>query len=494
MRSYALLLLLFAGAGLVAILSNRITTLTRVPAPAILLVASAAVVQIFPEFDVPTREVIERLVTVGLIFILFEGGMHIGWSRFKASAARITVVGVAGTFLTVVGVAVFAHFAIGLAWYAAVLVATAVSPTDPAVVFSVLGQREIASRSGVILEGESGANDPVGIALMGSLVAAGSLSGGALADVGKQFLLEMLIGAAIGIAGGLALSWFMQRIPLPNEGLYPLRTLAIAVGIYGAGAVAEGSGFLAVFVAGILIGDIRAPYKREVEQFHSALASLGEVVAFIALGLTVDLANLTHFRVWGPGLLLAVVLTLVIRPLLVAPCLLGSGLPRGERAFVLLSGLKGAVPILLGILLLGAEIYDRARLFGIVVVVVIFSVAVQGSLVPLAAKLLKVPMRNVPQEPWSLGIRLRDEPAGVQRLRVRAGSSADGRTVADLDRLPGTTWISFLVRDGLLVSVSRDTLFRAGDEVLLLADESDGQQLRDIFESKAHEQSATDGS
>ncbi len=492
MRSYALILLLFALAGLAAILSNRITSLTRVPAPAFLLVAAATVVKIFPDFAAPPRQVVERLVTVGLIFILFEGGMHIGWGRFRTSAARITVVGVVGTFLTVAGVAVFIHLAIGISWYASVLVATAVAPTDPAVVFSVLGQREIASRSGVILEGESGANDPVGIALMASLVAAGGLSGHALGKVGEQFLLEMFVGAAIGVVGGVGLRWFMQRIPLPNEGLYPLRTLAAAVGIYGVGALAHGSGFLAVFVAGILIGDIRAPYKREVEHFHSALASLGEVVAFVALGLTVDLGTLTHFEVWGPGLLLAVVLTLVIRPLLVATCLLGSGMPRGERVFVLLSGLKGAVPILLGTLLLGAQVADQDRLYGIVVVVVIFSVVVQGSLVPTAARLLKVPMRSIPQEPWSLGVRLRDEPAGVQRLRVAAGSAADGRTLADLDYLPGTTWISFLVRDGVLVSVSRDTRLRSGDEVLLLAEDGDAEQLHKIFESPTDERRESD--
>ena len=148
------------------------------------------------------------------------------------------------------------------------LVATAVSPTDPAVVFSVLGQREVEGRSGTILEGESGANDPVGIALMASLLAAGGLTGHAFVDIGGQFLLQMGVGAAIGVLGGRALLWFMRRVPLPSEGLYPLRTLACVLVLYGAATLAHGSGFLAVFVAGILIGDGRAPYKREIERFH----------------------------------------------------------------------------------------------------------------------------------------------------------------------------------------------------------------------------------
>jgi potassium/hydrogen antiporter len=143
-----------------------------------------------------------------------------------------------------------------------VLVATAVAPTDPAVVFSVLGRRVIAGRSGTILEGESGANDPVGISLMISLIAAGGLSAAGFASVGTQFVLQMVIGATVGVLGGGVLLVFIRRVPLPSEGLYSLRTLASSLMLYGIATLAHGSGFLAVFVAGIAIGDSRAPYKR----------------------------------------------------------------------------------------------------------------------------------------------------------------------------------------------------------------------------------------
>ena len=114
-----------------------------------------------------------------------------------------------------------AHWLVGLDWYAAVLVATAVAPTDPAVVFSVLGEREVSGRSGTILEGESGANDPVGIALMASLLTAGSLSGHGMGQVAGEFALQMVVGGAVGVLGGRAMLWFMRRVPLPGEGLYP---------------------------------------------------------------------------------------------------------------------------------------------------------------------------------------------------------------------------------------------------------------------------------
>ena len=124
---------------------------------------------------------------------------------------------------------------------------------------------------------------------MASLITAGGLSAGAFGHVAGEFLLQMGVGAAIGVVGGRLVLWFIRAVPLPSEGLYPLRTLACAFILFGAATLAHGSGFLAVFVAGILLGDERAPYKREIERFHSALASLGEIVAFIVLGLTVDL-------------------------------------------------------------------------------------------------------------------------------------------------------------------------------------------------------------
>lgn len=486
---FAQLLLLLALAAIAAVLSNRLTARIRVPAPALFLAAAALAGAVVPGLDAPPERTVERIVTVALLCILFDGGMHIGWRRFRAAAAPIVVVGVLGTFLTTAAVAAVAHFGFGFTWYIALLIGTAIAPTDPAVVFSVLGRREIAGRSSTILEGESGANDPVGIALLVSLLAAGSLSGGALVQVGGEFLVQMGVGAAFGLVGGRALLWFMRRVSLPSEGLYPLRTLACVLALYGATTLAHGSGFLAVFVAGIVLGDERAPFKREVERFHSALASLGEIVAFVVLGLTVSLADLTQTNVWVPGLVLGVSMAVVIRPLLVGLCLIPARLRRNERTFVLFAGLKGAVPILLGSLLLAADIPDAQRLYGIVIVVVAFSVVVQGSLVPTVAHALHLPMRVVEPQPWSLGLRLGEEPEGVLRLTVAAGSQADGHTVDEVadaasdSEDTGEVWVNMLVRGRALVSVRGDTRLKAGDEVLVSADERWHACLEDLFRS-----------
>ena len=486
---FALLLLLVAAAAAAAILSNRLTARVRLPAPALFLGGAAAAAALVPGLGAPPERLVERIVTVALLCILFDGGMHIGVRRFRGAAGPILLTGVAGTFLTTAAVAVLVHVAFGFSWYLAALIGTAVAPTDPAVVFSVLGQHEIAGRSGTVVEGESGANDPVGIALLVSLLGAGSLSGGALLDVAGTFVLQLGVGAVVGVLGGRGLLFLMRRVSLPSEGLYPLRTLAFVFILYGAATLLHGSGFLAVFAAGVLLGDERAPFKRDVERFHGALASLGEIVAFVVLGLTVDLRMLTRADVWVPGLLLGVVLSVLIRPLLVGLCLLPSTLGRNERAFVLFAGLKGAVPILLASLIVSAHLPDAERVYSIVVVVVSFSVLVQGSLVPSVARALHIPMQPVQPQPWGLGVRLAEEPEGVLRVTVDAGSTADGQTVdgvadaaADPEHSSDDLWVTLLVRDHALLAARGDTVLRAGDELLIAADERRHPQLRKLFD------------
>ena len=478
---FAFMTLLVAAGGLAIILSNRLTEWLRVPVPVLTLVAAAIAVTVIPGLHPPSEQAVESSVTVALVCILFSGGMHIGRKRFRAAATPIVLVGVLGTFLTAIGGAALLHWFFGLNWYLSLLVATAVAPTDPAVVFSVLGKREVAGRSGTILEGESGANDPVGIALMGALLAAGGLSQAGFTKVGLEFTLQMVLGGAVGIAGGIGLLWFMRRVPLPSESLYPLRVLAVVFILYGGATLIHGSGFLAVFLAGVVVGDARAPYKIETERFHAVVASLAEIFAFAVLGLTIDVSEIVQTDVWVPGLVLGVALAFVIRPLLVGLCLIPARLQRNERLFVLFAGLKGAVPLLLGEFLRKADVPDAERLYAIVVVVVIFSVVVQGSSTVTVARYLHLPIRTAEPEPWSLGVRLRDEPEGVHRFTVQPGSPADGRALRQLDELGEDAWLSFLVRDSRLVRVTGATELRGGDELLILAEPERIDSLAQVF-------------
>ncbi len=393
--TFGQVVLLVAGGFGLALLSQKVTDWVPIPAPGIFLIAAAVLSDLFPDLaDALSIRGVERVAVVALVLILFDGGMRVGWRRFRVAALPVVSLGVLGTFATAALAAVAARYLFGFDWTTAGLIGAALAPTDPAVMFSVLGRREITGRTATILEGESGANDPVGIALMIGMIDFATHDDASFWTVIREFSVEMSVGLAIGIAGGLLLSPLLSRIRLSNPALYPLQTLSAAGVVYGVTSIAHGSGFLAVFVAGILVGDASLPHKAEIERFHTSLASLAEIVVFVALGLTVDLTELGHQNVWLDGLLLAAIVALVARPLVVGALLALSSLRPGERLFVMWGGLKGAVPILLAAFAVLGGVDEATRIYGIVFVVVAFSVVLQGATIPFAAKRLGVPIRE----------------------------------------------------------------------------------------------------
>jgi cell volume regulation protein A len=470
--TFTLTVLIGAAVVVAAVFSNRLTRLLRVPTPAVFLVLAAVAALFLPPFGHEFLVIDERVVSIALVFILFNGGMHIGWGRVRRSLGPIAWIGIAGTAVTAAAIAVAAHFLFGFEWQASLLLGAALAPTDPAVVFSVLGQREISGRSGTILEGESGANDPVGIALMVTLLGVTGSGWQAIGAGLGEFALQLAIGAVVGIGGGLALTWLLRHSRIADGALTAILSIAAAVLLYGAAAAVGGSGFLAAFIAGILVGDLRAPYKQEVERFSAGVASLAEIAVFILLGLSIRLQDVLRPDVLLTGLAIAGLLIFVIRPLLVGLLIAPIRFTRGERAFVLWAGLKGAVPILLGLFILGSKTPGADRLYAIVFIVVVVSVVLQGGLVPVLARAFRVPTRVIPERPWALDIRFAHEPDGLQRHVVAAGSLADGRTVAEISA-GDDTWISLISRSGRNIQVRNGTRLKPGDVVLTQAD-SDG--------------------
>src|SRR5215218_2010402 len=397
-HEFGTIVLLVAAGFALAVATSRLSERFSIPGPAIFLIAAAVVSDLSDSVgDALTVKEVERIGVVALIVILFDGGARIGLERMRVAGVPVISLGVVGTFATAGLVTVAAHVLLDFSWITAGLIGAAIAPTDPAVMFSVLGKREVSGRTGTILEGESGVNDPVGIALMIGMIEFATHADATFWVVVREFLLEMSIGLAIGAAGAWLVLQSLRRIRLANPALYPLGSLAAAGVIYGAAAVAHGSGFLAVFVAGILIGDADYPGRDDVERFHTSLASLAEVVVFVALGLTVHKVNLEP--VWTDGLLIALILAFLARPLGIGPFLLPLRLRHGERLFVMWSGLKGAVPILLAAFALLQGVPGSERIYGIVFVVVAFSVIVQGGSVPFVARRLGIPMRLVHRGP-----------------------------------------------------------------------------------------------
>jgi cell volume regulation protein A len=397
-HDFGVIVLLVATAFALAVITSRLSERLRIPGPALFLIAAALLSDAFPSLGDLSIRTVERIGVVALVVILFDGGSRIGLRRLRTAALPILSLGIVGTFATAGVTMLAAHWLLGFSWITSGLIGAAIAPTDPAVMFSVLGRREVGGRTGTILEAESGANDPVGIALMIGMIEFATSDDGTVWTVVREFALEMSVGLAVGVAGAYMLLLALRRLSLPSPALYPLRTLAAAGVIYGSASSLHGSGFLAVFVAGLIVGDERSPYKNEIESFFTSLASLAEIVVFVALGLTIDLTGLSG-AVWLDGVVLAVVLALVARPLVVGALLLPTRLRVGERLFVMWGGLKGAVPIFLAAFAILAGVEDAHTLYGIVFVVVALSVVIQGSSIPLAASLAGVPMRLVQHKP-----------------------------------------------------------------------------------------------
>ena len=465
---FGAIVLIAAGGLFVAVATSRLGVVRfPIPGPAVFLLAAAIASDVFPGLSVLSIETASRIGVVALIVILFEGGMHVGWRRFRRSWVEISTLGVVGTFGTAVLIALFAHVALDFSWALSAVLGAALAPTDPAVMFSVLGRKEIGGRTGTMLEGESGVNDPVAISLMIGALEYATNDAESFWPVAGEFVASMAVGLILGVAGAIVLRESMRRIELANETLYPILALSFAGVLYGTTTIAHGSGFLAVFVAGVLVGDIRAPYKGEIERFHKSLASLSEIAVFAVLGLTISLDDIGADNVWLDGVLLALVLAVIARPVVVGLLLLPARLRWGERVFVMWSGLKGAVPILLGTLAILEGVDEGERVYDIIFVVVTFSVLVQGTSIPFVAP--------------RLGVRMRDaDPGGVVSRVVAPGSSAEGRTLRELP-LGERTWVQAIVREGKPITPHGATVLKEGDEVELVLDVSDADRLDGLF-------------
>jgi cell volume regulation protein A len=465
---------LFASAGLLAaILSYPVAERLRIPAPVLFLAAAAVASDLIGDLEgLLTPVEVGDIGTVALIVILFEGGMQVGWARFRASIWPIGLLGVPGTLATGAIVAAGAHLVLDLDWTTAAIIGAALAPTDPAVMFSVLGNREVGGRSGTILQGESGANDPVAIALIIGLLDFATDQGSGLA-VTERFLLEMGVGLVVGVIGARLLAWTARRVPLAAGSFYPLQLLAAAGIVFGVAAVLHGSGFLAVFVAGILLGDERFPYKSETRGFLAPAAGLAEITVFVALGLTVDLGSFPS-RTWVDGAVIAVVVVLIARPLVVSALLWRTDLNRAERLFISWAGMKGAVPILLGSYAVIAAVDHALLIYDVVFVVVTGTVLVQGLLLSPVARRLGIPMETVAQRPWSLAV------VGGSYVVVD-GSAAVGVALRDLP-LGGDGWVSEIVRDGAEVGARGAQVLEAGDRVTVITTDDERERVRALLE------------
>jgi cell volume regulation protein A len=331
-----------------------------------------------------------RLGTLALVLILFDGGLNTSTAALRQGIRPAAVLATAGVAVTAGLVAVGARL-LGFPWPAAFLVGAVVSSTDAAAVFSVLRGSgvQLRRRLGTILELESGLNDPMAVVLtlvLTEALAEGQAPGLSATGLLLQIPIELAVGAGVGVVAGLASRRLLRASRLPAGGLYPVLTLGLALLTFGAATVLHGSGFLAVYLAGMVLGNGDLPYRAALLSFHDAAAWCGQVMMFLVLGLLVFPSRL--LQVSGTGLALALFLSLVARPVAVFLCLAPFRYPWRETAFVGWTGLRGAVPIILAIFPVLAGVEGAKPLFDIVFFVVVVSALVPGGTVGWTARRL----------------------------------------------------------------------------------------------------------
>ncbi len=406
--------------------------------------------------------------TIALVLILFDGGLGTTWDAvrdvWKPSLSLATL----GVAVTAIVVGAAAVLVLKFTWLEALMLGSIVGSTDAAAVFGVLrlGRVSLPNKLVATIEIESGSNDPMAIFMTIGCVEL--LTGERELGINLVgfFLTQMLVGAIVGIGMGTLAVRSVNRINLGAAGLYPVLVTSFCLLTFGLTAWLSGSGFLAVYLAGIVVGNRKLVFQRGIRMFHDAIAWLAQIIMFVMLGLLSEPSRLLGVGMYG--LLIGAVLILVARPLAVLVSLLPFRFNWRELAFISWGGLKGAVPITLATfpLLFGAP--KALLIFDVTFFVVVLSALVQGWSLPLAARLLKLEMPQPPSPPVTLEISsLRNIDSDIVDYTVTEESRASGRMVREL-ALPSGVVIALISRDDEIIPPQGNTLIQPGDHVILV--------------------------
>ncbi|WTV64875.1 potassium/proton antiporter [Streptomyces sp. NBC_00035] len=450
---------------LVAVAAVRISSRSGLPTLLVYLGIGVAMGQDgIGDVHFNNAELTQVIGYAALVVILAEGGLGTKWKEIKPALPAATSLALVGVAVSVGVTATAAHYLIGLEWRQALIIGAVVSSTDAAAVFSVLRKLPLPARVTGVLEAESGFNDAPVVILVVAFSTAGPVEHwyALLGEIG----LELAIGAAIGIAVGFLGSYGLRHVALPASGLYPIAVMAIAVLAYAAGALAHGSGFLAVYLASMLLGNAKLPHWPATRGFAEGLGWIAQIGMFVLLGLLVTPHEMGD-DIW-PALVIGLVLTMVARPLSVVLSLLPFRIPWQEQTLMSWAGLRGAVPIILATIPMVSGIEESRRIFNIVFVLVVVYTLIQGPTLPWLARKLRLGESG---EAADLGI----ESAPLERLRghllsvaIPKGSRMHGVEVGEL-RLPAGAAVTLVVRDGKSFVPLPTTVLRRGDELLVVA-------------------------
>ncbi|MGN6242924.1 MAG: potassium/proton antiporter [Motilibacteraceae bacterium] len=402
-----------------------------------------------------------------LVLILAEGGLTTSWRAIRPTVPAAAVLATVGSIVSVLVTAAGAWLALGHDLGLALLVAAIVSSTDAAAVFSVLRRVPLPPRVTGLLEAESGFNDAPIVILVVAFSEAETQGGGVpVLHLAGDLVYELALGAAVGLAVGRLGVEVLRRVALPASGLYPIAVMALAVGAYGAGAVLHASGFLATYLAALVLGNSHLPHRPATRGFAEGVAWMAQIGLFVMLGLLATPHQLLPAIL--PALVVGAVLLLVARPVSVLVSLTGFRTPLRDMAFMSWAGLRGAVPIVLATIPVVDGVGRSQLLFNVVFVLVVLLTLLQGPTLPWVARRLGLVRPFEARELDVDSSPLSTLGADLLQVKVPAGSLLHGVAVFEL-RLPHGAVISLIVRDGRPLVPEPTTQLRHGDELLVVA-------------------------
>ncbi|MDP9228800.1 MAG: potassium/proton antiporter [Actinomycetota bacterium] len=411
-------------------------------------------------------ELTRTLGTIGLILILFEGGLAAGWKEIRPVLVTAISLGTVGTILTALIAGFAAAWILDLGTLEGLIIGSAIAATDSAAIFAVLRGSKLRRKIATALEGESGMNDPVALLLVTGFIAWIEEPGFGAGDMALELVWKLALGAALGVALGLLAREAFRRLNYPTAGLYPVASIATAALAYGLPEVLGGSGFLSVYLAALMLGTGPVPGQRTVLAFHEGLGWVSQIALFFLLGLLVFPSRLVD--VAGEGLLISAVLIFVARPLAAFVASLPTRFSGRERLMLGWAGLRGAVPIWLATFPVIAGVSGSNEIFNIIFFVVVTSTLVQGASFEFLARRLRLTTSEpaVPRPLVESGT-IRQLGGEVFAYRVDPGEAIVGRPVRDL-RLPREALVNVIVRDGEAIPPRGSTEIAAGDELHVL--------------------------
>jgi cell volume regulation protein A len=476
-------LLVGSAVTLLAILAVRLSSRAGLPSLLFYLLMGVALGESGIGIHFEDAELAHALGFAALVVILAEGGLTTNWGELRGSMPIGVALATIGIAVSVTVVALAAHLVLGLPWELAVLLGAVTSATDAAAVFSVLRVVPLPKRLTGALEAESGLNDAPTVVLV-TLVAAGTAAAEGPVVVGAIIAFQLVVGTLIGLAIGFGGAWVMRRAALPASGLYPLTAMSLAFLAYAGGAAAHASGFAAVYVAALVLGNSELPHRAATRSFSEGLAWMAQIGLFVMLGLLLSPGRIT-LEIVGLALASGLVLTLLARPLAVLASTLVQRMPPRELAFLSWAGLRGAVPIVFATIPLAEGVEDAERLFDIVFVMVVIYTLLTGPTLPLVARLLRVARRSEPRDLDLEAAPLDRIAADLLQITISPVSKLHGVEVGEL-RLPRGASVSMVIREGETLVPERRTVLRHGDDLLIVTPrkqrERTEQRLREVSE------------